>query len=282
MKFSIVVPNLNYGRFIDDCLASLAAQRNVDLSVVIVDGGSVDGSLDIIRRYCTKFGWHYYIEESLGLVESLKVGFERVDGDANAVFGWLNSDDFLLRNDALAIIAEYFHAHTRVDVVSLGGYFVDSSGVLSKPICYDYHPLIRRNVLKRGGAFLQPATFWTREVFQSVPLRSEYNYTFDGVFFLESIAGGFNFFHNPSVYIAGYRLHGENLSLNVPSLRVAELGQLYSNALGRPVAGLYLSLMASLFKILDRVPFIGIYFKRILRLLNNALSFLTVYRVPSI
>lgn len=59
MYFCIVVPNLNYGQFLDACLASIEGQVGVDVGVLIIDGGSTDNSRAIAEEYCQRNNWTF-------------------------------------------------------------------------------------------------------------------------------------------------------------------------------------------------------------------------------
>ncbi len=285
MHFCVVVPNLNYGQFLDACLASIEGQVGVDVGVLIIDGGSTDNSRSVAEIYCQRNNWTFLEKKGLGQAASIAFGLLKEqwpDAPDDAIYCWLNSDDTFLRMDSLQLVANHFENFFDVDVVSLGGYFLSGDGQLQAPVNYDYHPLIRGDVFARGGAFLQPATFWSSKVNRSIIINASYRYVFDGDYFLRMRREGFNFYVNPRLHISGYRLHGSNLSLNVPPKRVAELAKLYRVQLGRPGASLYLAVIAKVLRFCEFVPVLGEKFKRIIRSANNAASYLTRYLVPSI
>ena len=107
-------------------------------------------------------------------------------------------------------------------------------------------------------------------------------YTFDADLFLSFRNKNRYFFIDQNEIISAYRLHGQNLSLNIPSKRILELSMLYLNQLERPFASLYLKLVYKLFLFLDYLGFLGRGIKKIYRTLNNFASYLTVYLIPSI
>jgi hypothetical protein len=117
---------------------------------------------------------------------------------------------------------------------------------------------------------------------EAIMINSKYRYVFDGDYFLRIRSEGYNFYVNPRLHVAGYRLHGSNLSLNIPPKRVAELADLYRIRLSRPGASLYLSVMAKLLRACEFVPLVGGKLKRLIRSANNAASYLTCYWIPSI
>jgi glycosyltransferase involved in cell wall biosynthesis len=108
-KVSIVTPSFNQGRFLEDCLHSILDQNYPDLEYFVMDGGSTDGSPEIIRRYAGRLtGWRSHPDA--GHMAAVQEGFERSDGE---VMGWLNSDD-MLAPWALRTVAEVFRLFPEV------------------------------------------------------------------------------------------------------------------------------------------------------------------------
>src|SRR6056297_2520300 len=89
MDFTIITPNLNYGRFLGECLESVAAQRDVTLEHLVFDGGSSDDSAEVVARspHAT-----WIQEHDGGMSEAINKGFDRAKGDWVM---WLNADDRL-------------------------------------------------------------------------------------------------------------------------------------------------------------------------------------------
>ncbi len=122
-RFSIVVPSFNQAPYLEQALRSILAQGYPDLEVIVMDGGSGDGSADIIRRYAPRLAY-WQSQPDGGQAAALKAGFERSTG---AVLGWLNSDDVYLPG-ALDEVAQWFLGHPGHAAVSGGGYFIDTEG----------------------------------------------------------------------------------------------------------------------------------------------------------
>lgn len=284
MKIFLAVPNLNYGHYLDHCLKSIEGQEGVSVTVFVVDGGSSDNSQDVARVYCERNDWRFIVKAELSQSASINFAFNEFCSVAedDDLFGWLNSDDIFLRSDALALVKDAFSNFYDLNLVSFGGCFVDKNGDIMSRVLYAYHPLIKGDVFKKGGAFLQPSTFWQKKVWVSQGINEALRYTFDADFLLRSHFSGYKFLVDPNVLVSGYRIHGENLSLNVPVGRVGELAVLYRDVLGRPYSSTYLVVLARLLAVLERVPKVGPWLKTVVRLFNNALSYLSVFRVPSI
>ena len=87
--FTIITPNLNYGRFLGDCLRSVAEQEGVTLEHLVIDGGSTDDSAEVAARFRHVI-WSQERDE--GMSDAINKGFDRATGDWVM---WLNADDRL-------------------------------------------------------------------------------------------------------------------------------------------------------------------------------------------
>ena len=279
MRISIAVPSLNYGRFIGHCLESLARQEHVDLEVLIADGGSADDSLRIIRRFCERDRrFHLVGTRDEGQADAVRRALSRASGE---IFGFLNADDFLLGRDALSSVVEVFLARADVDVVSFSGVYADEKGASIRPIRLRYHPLDSLARTKYRASVLQPATFWRKKVSDAVPLRTEFHYVFDAVFFYE-VYQRFAWQEFPKP-IAGYRLHGANKSVSVRSARIFELARYEQLKFGaRSPRAAYLRWIGVSVRACERVPLFGGALRRLIYLGANCLAYATAYRVPGI
>ena len=279
MKISIAVPSYNYASYLDACLCSILEQDYDNFEVLIADGGSTDGSLNIIKRFCDQDPRCRLVStEDNGQADAVVKAFTNASGD---IFCFLNADDFYLCRDALSSVVSAYNAYPNIDIVSFGGYYVDSVGRFIKPIHYRYHPLDSIALMKYRTAVLQPATFWKRTVQEALQIRRDFHYSFDSVFFYE--AYGRFLWIELSKPIAGYRLHGINKSVQIIPARIFEIAkfeQLKFGALSlRPH---YIRLIGSIVVILVKLPIVGKFLCRLIYKTVNAISFLTVYRLPGI
>jgi glycosyltransferase involved in cell wall biosynthesis len=113
MKLSIVTPSYNQGRFLDASIRSVLDQGYPDLEYFVMDGGSTDGSPDIIRGYADRLaGWRSHPDR--GHMDAVQEGFARSTGE---IMGWLNSDD-MLTPWALRVVAEVFRLFPGVDWIT--------------------------------------------------------------------------------------------------------------------------------------------------------------------
>ena len=93
LKFSIVTPTYNSAEYLEDCIRSVQGQKYRNFKHIIVDGGSTDGTLDIIRKYEGTYPMKWISEKDNGMYDAINKGFGMASGD---IYSWINSDDMYL------------------------------------------------------------------------------------------------------------------------------------------------------------------------------------------
>lgn len=160
-RISVVTPSYNQARFLEGTLRSVLSQREHIHEYFVLDGGSTDGSADIIRRYADQIDW-WVSEKDKGQSDAIHRGFDRATGD---VLCWINSDDLLLPG-ALARVKAAFDADPSSDLVV--GYlaFIDAEDrIISLPRV----PGGSRFLGARGVVQVsQQATFFRRTLYEQV------------------------------------------------------------------------------------------------------------------
>src|SRR6267142_1062651 len=104
-KITIVTPSFNQGSFLEQTILSVIGQQYPDLEYIIIDGGSTDNSVEIIKKYASRLA-HWESETDRGQAHALNKGFALATG---TIFGWINSDDFYLPG-TLFFVAEQLGA----------------------------------------------------------------------------------------------------------------------------------------------------------------------------
>lgn len=199
-SFAIVTPSLNQAAFLPACLESIRGQSGVTLHHEVRDGGSTDGSLDILRSFAGGVRWHSGPDG--GQVRAVNAGLKDLPGE---ICGYLNSDDILLPG-ALAKVAAIFETNPRIDVVYGRAWWIDETGRTTREyptLPWDPEALVQHCFL------CQPATFWRRRVHERFGWFSpEFDHTFDYEFWLRLMTAGARFHHLPE-FLAGSREHPE-------------------------------------------------------------------------
>src|SRR5229473_6606028 len=102
-KISIVTPSFNQGRFLEETILSVLNQDYPNLEYIIIDGGSTDETIEVIRRYEDRITF-WVSEKDRGQVHAINKGIEKTTGD---IFGFINSDDVYLPG-AFNTVVEHF------------------------------------------------------------------------------------------------------------------------------------------------------------------------------
>jgi FkbM family methyltransferase len=173
-RISIVTPSFNQGRFLEQTMRSVLDQDYPNLEYIVIDGGSTDDSVDIIRRYADRLA--YWISEpDRGQTDALNKGFSRATGD---IVAWINSDDFYYPG-AFAAAAERFRADPELGLLYGRGNRVAESG---EAICeFEATRPFNLEALVYGVDYiLQPTTFMRRQALHEVgPFDPHLHYAFD-------------------------------------------------------------------------------------------------------
>lgn len=165
MKISIITPSYNQAEFIEDTILSVINQGYDNYEYIIVDGGSKDHTVDIIKKYESKI--HYWVsEKDSGQTDAINKGMKRATGD---IVCWINSDDVLLPG-TLQLVADYFNTHKDVEFLNGLSIEIDRKGYITKLI----HILQKRWYAQRGVFNVcQQGMFWKRSLFDKVGLLDE-------------------------------------------------------------------------------------------------------------
>lgn len=159
-RITVVMPSLNQGRYIEAAICSVLEQAYPNLEFIIRDGGSTDGSLEIIRRYKPHIS-RVIIEPDGGPADAINKSFATATGD---ILAWLNTDDLYLPG-ALETVAETFIANPGADIVYGEGWYIDEVGSRIEP-CRFVRRRFSRRYLVNKDPILQPAAFWRRSVWE--------------------------------------------------------------------------------------------------------------------
>ncbi len=233
MKFSIITPSFNQGRFIRDCIESVKAQTGVEWEHLVMDAGSTDETLAVLKDY-PHLKW--VSEPDKGMSDGINKGFLRATGDWVM---WLNTDDYLLPG-ALARVAECAQKNPDADVIYGECLFVDESKKLLRRKAdhrFDF------GILLFYGCYIpSTSTFLRRKIITAGHLLDiRYRVCMDFEYYLRLSHLGYKFCYLAEA-LAGFRWHGTNTSSQFVERRHQErleiqrhfLALTHRSMLGRP------------------------------------------------
>jgi glycosyltransferase involved in cell wall biosynthesis len=186
-KLTVITPSFNQGRFIERTIRSVLDQGYPNLEYVIVDGGSTDETVDIIRRYEDRLAW-WVSEPDGGQSEAINKGIEGTSGD---IVSYLNSDDYLLPGALETTVAAFNGGGS--SWVAGGAFDIEEGDPprrlrvwRPKPPSYcEGRPGGRHWWLLVPWHVPQPSSFWRRELFERFgSFRTDMHYAFDAEFML--------------------------------------------------------------------------------------------------
>ena len=184
MRASVVIPSFSMARFLGETIASVLRNLQPGDEYFVIDGGSTEGSADIIRQHERRFiGWAS--EPDHGYADALAKGFERATGD---ILYWVNVGDLLLP-DALDA-GRHALGRTGVDMIFGGDFYIDEDNQLISS-SRGYLRDLRSAMLHGGWTPLPHACYWRRELYRRVGgLDPGLRYTADYDLFLRMALAG--------------------------------------------------------------------------------------------
>ena len=205
MEVTYIIPSYQQGRFIGQCLDSIACQglKRNDIEILVFDGGSTDNTIDTLSNHVLKPTWVSRADGGQGA--AINDGLRRAKGD---VIAWINSDDFYYP-DAIRHVLRFFEEHAEAEIVFGRGNYVDEESRLIeeyKTESWDFDRLA-------DFCFIcQPAVFFKRTIpekhgylDESLRVAMDYEYWLR--------IGKHQPFHRIDAVLAASRLHNESKTL---------------------------------------------------------------------
>lgn len=221
LRVTIVTPSFQHDAYIEQTLLSVLEQDYPFIEYIVMDGGSTDTTVDILKRYEGRLKW--ISEKDAGQADAINKGFALASGD---IFGWVNSDDYYAPG-AIAQVAQFFSDHPDAAFV-----YGDVIGLDNKDQQYGVRLHIARRqgiaesdfdvLVNRYDFLVQPGCFWRASVWREVgELDITLRYTMDYEYWMR-IARHHQMHYLP-VVLAYERLYGEAKTGSGSLARIEEI-----------------------------------------------------------
>lgn len=230
-KISVITPSFNQAAFLEATLKSVLDQQYPQTELIVMDGGSTDGSADILKKFDARLA-HWVSEKDRGQSHAFNKGLAKATGD---IIGWLNSDDLYL-HPCMREAAEYFAAHPEVDIVFADYIFIDEHGRYlrrRREPAFDFNAYVWTEDCYHANC----AGFFRKRVFDRLGgLSEEFHYGMDYELYLRAHREGFRFGHVRS-YWGAYRFHSQSKSIAAFDKQQSDARVIFERFRGTPSSG---------------------------------------------
>lgn len=201
-KATIIIPSFNQAEFIRYTIRSALLQEGIHHEVVVIDGGSTDGTIEVLSEFGDRIRWES--ADDNGVFEALNRGFSLAQGD---FIGWLNSDDVYFSVDVLSRMSAEFGANPGADVIYGDVAIIGEDNRLLR---VRFLPAYNQAWLERSNIISQPAVFFRRSVVDQEQMRPLLSLDYE--FWIRLGRRGFSFRHVRAI-LAGDRQYPTRASV---------------------------------------------------------------------
>jgi len=268
-KISIITPTYNSGKYLEETIKSVISQNYPDLEYIIIDGGSTDNTLEIIKKYSDYISF-WVSEPDSGMYDAINKGFQKSTGE---IMAWLNSDDIYHRG-ALLCVGGIFNDLPGVDWIVGKSCLFNREGICVK--MNDYQSWSKNRMLIGDYKWIQQENvFWRRSLWDTSGARMNTSFKLAGDFELWMRFFDYSILYAVQTSFAGFRLHGKQLSVIEPAKYENEVLDIIWE---QKVHNLKIRFGKFLFSIVRRIDerkssillVIKVFIKLVLKKINNA------------
>ena len=224
---SIVTPSYGQAGYIENTINSVLSQNYPNLEYFVQDGGSVDGTVEILKKYENQLsGWHSESDE--GQSQAINRGFANTRGE---IMAWLNSDDLLLPG-ALAVVVDYFNKHPEVDVIYGNRLLIDENDMEIGTWILPGHD---GEMLSWADFIPQETLFWRRSIWDKAggKIDESFRFAMDWDLLVRFREAGAKFAHLP-YFLGAFRIHeAQKTSATISEIGYQEMDRIRGRLLGR-------------------------------------------------
>tara|TARA_S200000501_G_scaffold352763_1_gene371920 strand:+ start:4932 stop:5762 length:831 start_codon:yes stop_codon:yes gene_type:complete len=202
--FSIIVPNLNQGKYLENCLKSILRQKYKKFEIIILDGGSNDESLRIIKNYSKKYKYitYWHSKKDKGQVDAINFGIKKSKGNW---ITWQNSDDFFNSKNVLTILNQFIILNPNKKLIVGNMNIVSKNKKIIKELKYitpNFYSL-----LYEGMTLSNQCSFWKSSLNKELGYLKNYNVDFDYEWYLRILSNYPDCGYHINYSLGSFRLH---------------------------------------------------------------------------
>lgn len=221
---SIVTPTFNSEKYLESCIQSIISQSYKNYEHIVIDGGSSDSTIDILKKYENQYPLRWISEKDNGMYDAIKKGFEIAKGD---IFCWINSDDMFMPW-TLQVVEKVMKNSEVQWITGIPSHFneegVNFMNLFNNPIIDSW--FIRNGWMegRKLWSIQQESCFWKRELYEKVG-GIDNKYSLAGDFHLWVKFAQYTDLYAVNSVLAGFRIHEGQLSENKEAY-YTEIGKL--------------------------------------------------------
>lgn len=217
MKLSIVTPTYNHAKYIETTIKSVLANNYADLEYIVIDGGSKDGTQDVVRKYADHID-HFVSEKDEGQADAINKGFALATGE---IYAYINSDDYYFPN-TFEKVMKIFEENPDIDVVYGDCVFVDENEQFFRYFT-EVEPFDAYRLTSCSDFIMQPTSFWRAKAFETIGgFDKDHHFGFDWEAWCKMVQQGCKF-HYLQEPLAVNREFAQTKTLSGGMKRVNEL-----------------------------------------------------------
>ncbi len=219
LKISIVTPSYNQGQYLEETIQSVLDQNYPNLEYIIMDGGSTDNSVEVIKKYESRLA-HWESQPDGGQADAINKGFNMATGD---ILAWLNSDDYYTPG-TFQLISELFARDDMKIVFGECVLYHQETGKKKSSTVFEH---AKSHQIELSDYIVQPSSFWTKKTWDLVGnLNVNLVYTFDWDWFIRAKRKGVHW-HPVDKALSVYRYHHQHKTGTGGDKREQEIAGIY-------------------------------------------------------